>query len=155
MAFELKPTHYYLGVWRARLTDNAGDIMAMIWKDEADGLWYLKIRFRYYHDDKFFESKDERSWSQYKSKTGDDSEGERMKAIMKAILNNLLDIGGEGGAITDLTFVPCNGNGDAMAKIMTNPERPGTQWAIMTSEQEREYLNTNKLPAGVEPKGDV
>jgi len=151
MAFELKQSHWYRGIWRARLSGDAGDVMAMIWRDDTDSIWHLKIRFRYYRDDKFFGSQDERSWRSWHSKTGEDGEGDRMQKI----LENLLTIGGESGAITDVQFIPCNGDADAMIKILTNPERPGFQSATMTPDQYAEYERTNKLPAGVTPKGDV
>jgi hypothetical protein len=151
MAFELKPTHFYLGVWRAMLADDNGDFMAMVWKDEADGLWHLKLRFRYYQDDKYFESKDERSWAEYKSKTGEREEGLKMKDLVDYMLQQGAILG---FGVHNISFIPCNGDGEAMAKILTNPERPGVQWAVMTEDQNAEYQRTRKLPNGITLRGD-
>lgn len=152
MAFELKGSHFYIGLWRAMMGNNEGDVMAMVWKDEEGGLWHLKIRIRHYKDDKLFESKDERIWQEWISKTGEDSQGQKLKHVVQTLLERGAT---DGFGVHDIQYIPCNGNGDAMRDILCNPERPGTQWVTLTEQQEEEYRRTDKLPQGVTPKGDV
>lgn len=149
--FELKPTHHYVGMWRAMLGDNYGDVLAMIWKDAKDGLWHVKLRFRYFKDEKFFESKDVRSWWAFQSKTGDDAASEKMKAAMNTVFKMAIK---DGHDIHDIQFIPLDCDGTGVANILMNPERPGFQWASMTEEQAAEYQRTLKLPEGVIPRGD-
>jgi hypothetical protein len=151
MAFELKDDTYFLGMWTARIVRPEGHFLAMIFKEHDDGLWHLKMRFRYYVDDKAFDSADKRVWKEWKSKTGEQCEADHMKGI----LDRILELGGKAQEVTDVTFIPCHCNGRAMGKIISNPERPGFQWAHMTEEQERQYDETGKLPAGVKVEGDI
>ena len=139
---EIKKENYYHGLWRACLPN--ADFFAVMWKAADDGKWHLKYRFRYFTSDKVWESDDRRSWYVIKADDGPEVE-ETLHNGFEAMLN----IGGELGKFTDIHFIPCKGDGDAMAAILANPERPGIFTKAMTPEQVEEYQRTNKLPKGV------
>lgn len=60
---ELRDGDYIVGVWIAPLPPQLGrpgNLMATLWR--RDDIWHLVWRFRYFVDDKVFESADEKSW---------------------------------------------------------------------------------------------
>lgn len=55
-----------VGIWYVQLSDDS-DWLASVWMDDGKGK--LCYRFRYYKDDKVFESEDRKNW--YDLETGD------------------------------------------------------------------------------------
>lgn len=58
MTIEL--TDKTIGVWAVSLNDES-DYLAALWRDD-DGNFVMEYRFRYYVDDKTFDSKDRKNW---------------------------------------------------------------------------------------------
>lgn len=145
MTIEIKPENYYSGLWRADLCPpNAeGDFLATLWKDTKDDRWHLQYRFRYYNDDAVFDSKDKKCWYELISKDGAPEAEQEMKAVMDA----LLEKGGETGMVRNVLWIPCYADGNAFAKIMMNPERPWSHAKHLTKEQYDEYARTGKMPS--------
>jgi hypothetical protein len=53
-------THVYK-IWYVDMLPNVGNMLAIVLRDPP-GEWRATYRFRWYRDDKTFDSKDERSW---------------------------------------------------------------------------------------------
>ena len=143
MSIDIQKEHFYWGLWRAALQDDAGDFLAVLWRDTQK--WHLQFRFRYYRDEAAFGSKDEKSWHHYTSKTSDDSE----RTSMVTLLDGALGAGGIAFGLHNIQFISCQGDGDAFAALLMNPERPGLFRAKLTEEQMKEYERTNVLSDGV------
>jgi hypothetical protein len=52
----LDETIYVEAIWYVAYDD--ADMLAMVWREPADGPWQARYRFRHYKDDKAFDSKD-------------------------------------------------------------------------------------------------
>lgn len=61
MTIELSEKTWLRGMWFYALPDRMGDFMGAMLK-EADGVWRIRYRFRYYRDRVAFDSKDEKNW---------------------------------------------------------------------------------------------
>lgn len=138
---EIKKENHYHGLWQAAFPN--GDFFAVLWR-EPDHHWHLTYRFRYYTSKKIWESTDKRNW--YKMSVQD---GPGIELKLHDAITAIMEVGGFKGMASDIVFIPCNGDGDAMGAILSNPERPNLHSKKMTQAQMDEYLRTNRLPEGV------
>jgi len=79
---ELKEGRYYVGVWWVAWT--GGDWMACVWRDDKEE--HLQYRFRYYADDKAFDSDDTKNWYSMARDIQPDAETiEQVNTVARAI----------------------------------------------------------------------
>lgn len=72
MSFDIDDTTTVWAAWHFEFRGpRPGNFLAMIMRDADDRPWYLQYRFRYYVDDKIFESDDDRSW--FRAELGDET----------------------------------------------------------------------------------
>jgi pullulanase/glycogen debranching enzyme len=140
MTIDIKPEYHYAGLWRAQLVQSEGDFLAVVFHDTER--WRLVYRFRYYVDNKVFNSDDRKSWYEWRS------DRPTAKEDMVKTLNGIIQLGRETGFLKEASFLSCDCDGDAFAKILLHPERPGLHSVRMTKEQFDEYERTGKLPKG-------
>lgn len=62
MTVEFKEGNYISRIWFFSKKGAAFDINATLWRKLPDGAWNFDYRFRYYNDDKAFDSKDRKSF---------------------------------------------------------------------------------------------
>lgn len=135
--FEIKPGVYYKGFWRAAFP--SGDFLALLYCE--DETWYFRYRFRYFHDDKVWGSKDTRSAYQMKHpKQGDDEQA------MFMLCQRMLDLLLAAKLIDQLEYHSCNGDVNAMVEIFKSGV-DGIHCKVMNQEQYAEYQRT-----GIPPK---
>jgi hypothetical protein len=142
MTIELKQDNFYRCIWRADLPN--GDLIATLWKEASEGnRWTLVYRFRYYKDEKVFNSKDEKNWYTLKGKTDTDEEGRNLEGIF----NHILEVGGKDFGVRNITRYDVNGDGLEAMKVFQNPERSHIFHArTLNKEQYDEYERTGKFP---------
>lgn len=58
---DLREGRYFAAMWYVELPDNIGNMLAALWRDPEEKDFHLDYRFRYYKNDKIFDSDDERS----------------------------------------------------------------------------------------------
>lgn len=128
MSIEITPENYYIGMWFMELPDRIGNWMACAWRPkDKPGPWTLRWRFRYYEDEKIFDSEDRRSWYTMEIK---DATEEKVVESLEYVATMMCGVTG-----TTLTFWEIRGDGDkAMDKMKTHP--PPWMHAQHMSEEE-------------------
>ena len=133
---ELKEGWYYSAVWFIDAGHIGQDVMGMIWKEgpkDSDEPWKLSYRFRYYNDDKVFESKDEKSWHNASCKAN--TLEEELVSVTKKSFQHLADE--MGGKFTWNTI-----RGDHMAAFVAITGEECTHVKqFKTKEEADEYIN--------------
>lgn len=87
---EIKKGRYFKAYWFVGCEDR--DLLAAMFRD-PEGPWKLLYRFRYYEDDKVFDSKDRKSWTGFETKDGVGTDVVKMVACMDFV-----------AALTEKTF---------------------------------------------------
>jgi hypothetical protein len=90
MTIEFKEGRYIAAIAFIGSDEHPRDWMATLWKD-AEGPWRCDYRFRYYKDDKSFDSEDEKNW--YAFAAPDDWTKERAVAFLKSMADQLVEKG--------------------------------------------------------------
>ena len=134
--FELKKECWYQGMWKVNFS--AGDFLAMMWRE--NGEWIFKYRFRYYTDDKVWESDDPRSIYQLKLPDEPGAKEKMFQAIQQMLATSC-----ERGFCNAVEYYPCGGDGDAMGRLMASGIN-GLHAKRMTKDEYEEYVRTNRLP---------
>ena len=130
--FELKPEHYYHGMWRANF--DSGDFLGLMWLEE--GRWIFRYRFRYIKDEKVWGSEDTKKTYQMSLP---DQPGNKER-LFKSV-HTMLSIAQEAGKCTDLEYYPCGGNGADMGKLMSSGIE-GLHARRMTLEEYEKFKDT-------------
>ena len=101
------------------------DVLAMVYKDTPEGEWRGTIRFRYYRDDKVFDSKDEKSV--YELTAPKDADPERLvQGMVQAVTQATVAVGQE----PKVQVLPINGGvKELLATLKAQP------WAHWQTEQ--------------------
>jgi len=70
MSIEIHETTHVYKMWHVELLPNVGNMMAIVLRDPPGG-WRAIYRFRWYKDDKVFNSNDKRSWYNIHAQPGE------------------------------------------------------------------------------------
>lgn len=80
-------TERTIGVWYCEL-DGSQDYLCSVWRTEEGGL-VCKYRFRYYVDDKSFDSDDKKNWYEMELKKSDFAAEQHLIANMRMVVDLL------------------------------------------------------------------
>lgn len=86
MTIEIKQGRYFLGMWFLR--GDGLDFLASVFRDSGQAFRCI-YRFRYYKDDKVFDSKDKKSWYEFRFRR--DVEETEAESIIDGMVKTLVD----------------------------------------------------------------
>lgn len=149
---EIKPENYYLGMWYMELPGGNWLCSAYHEKDQPEDNWTLLMRFRWYKDDKIFDSDDRRNW--YTMKAVGES-AEQVTAHMTVIAEQMLKMADAQDFQTQLSHYEINGNGDAFAKMVIERPPPFMHAQQMSKEEAEEKYGKEITAGSIDGSGSV
>lgn len=125
MTIEIRKENYYIGILFAEIATPSGDVLGTAWR-EPSGKVTTTIRVRFHMDTKIFDSEDMKRW--YHNTDLDE-------AAAEAKLREMLAEGIQLGYLKSGTYIPINGDGDAVAAALMNGDHPWAHCKQLTPEE--------------------
>jgi hypothetical protein len=115
--FHIKPENHYHGAVSMELP--GGDLMGVLWREPGNPEWYFRIRFRWYRDNKTFDSKDIK---RVYTLTITPRPGETQDHIAARAMGALQDIASAAGVARPDWILAEGGSGEKMMELFS--QRP-------------------------------